>query len=225
MKARRQSLAGIVAIGLGACTTPLSVAEVRELCNRIPAPAKLARHEAAVRIQSPQLSGEFHAVLITRNAPFGVRLQLFPEVGGKVLDVLTTVESQKGVLPMTGATYDSDAPRQSSILQMFASSVGLAQSHIKLSDVARAWRDQDGTAWLRLTPRFGVADCLVSIDGQGQRIYRLRAHAPWRMTLLDEAVHIDAPDFQLHGKLESREAIRSAPDGTFQLQIPDGPRR
>ena len=223
MKAWRHTLVSATAIALGACTTPLSVSEINSLCSRIPEPVKLMRQEASVSIQSRQLSGEFHAVLVARSAPFGVRLQMFPEVGGKVLDILATLESQKGLIPMTGAAYDSSAPSQGTILQLFAASVGTALSPITPTEVTHAWRDHDGTPWLSLAPRFGLTECVVSIEDQGTRTFRLRSRTQWRMTVSNSAVHIDAPGFQLRAAVDAHDELRDAPSGIFHLQVPRGP--
>ena len=62
-----------------------------------------------VTIESPWLSGQFRAAIAVVPGPEPrVRLQLFPELGGKVLDLTATAAGVAGSFPHTGEEYIAD---------------------------------------------------------------------------------------------------------------------
>lgn len=65
------------------------------------------RSIARVRVESERLAGSFQAVLVRRSGPDpAVRLQLFPDLGGKLLDLGATGRRVWGSFPQAGIALD-----------------------------------------------------------------------------------------------------------------------
>ncbi len=78
------SLLGGLATGCASFAPPTP-----ELLQQLPDLAgRNLRATLAVHAELPQLSGVFEGVLVVRPAPYpSIRLQLYPDIGGKVLDI------------------------------------------------------------------------------------------------------------------------------------------
>lgn len=96
----------LLALVLAACQgwEPLDAAALRALPES--PPAALAC-DGTVEVDTPALRGLFTARLVARcERPARVRLQLFPDLGGKVLDVALDAERVRGVIPQAGLRVD-----------------------------------------------------------------------------------------------------------------------
>jgi hypothetical protein len=245
------AVGGGLLLGLGSCAAyDLPRDEIKALCadwNRAvpwpavaapaPAPASGAasgaaigaavRLEAAVTIESAGMGGEFLGVLIVRRDPLAVRLQLFPELGGKILDLAATGQWQRGTLPMTGQRLDHPAMASGDpMLRMFAISLLEASAPLPLGRVLGGWRVAAAgpapAARLHLQPQFGASRCEVTIDRtSGGRVFDLRfGGAGWQMSA-DGAgvVGIEAPGFRLRAEVTSSEALAVVDDRVFALEL------
>ena len=89
---------------------------------------------AEVRVRSERMTGTFSAVLASERGG-RVRLQLFPDVGGKILDLYASSERIAGAIPQAGSKVDDrtdsgELPR--SLLTFFA--ITLLEHHTPLTE-------------------------------------------------------------------------------------------
>ncbi|MCA8957285.1 MAG: hypothetical protein KDC87_14515 [Planctomycetes bacterium] len=209
----------------GACAGPaLTVPELKALCDSLRPPDAAVRLEARVSLATnlgSRFAGEFLGLAIARTSPScAVRLQLFPELGGKVLDVVATPARRRGVMPPVSAEYDSAAASGDRLLEMFAVSLLLAHAPLQPEHVREAHWETPQRARLQLIPRFGADRCVLWIDrSRGEREFAAVARgAGWSMRVQpDGSVTIQAKGFRLSAAISAREALSSVADSTFEL--------
>jgi hypothetical protein len=158
--------------------------ELRELLGAPPCGAAAPlrdtwRAQGRVEIDSRWISGDYEAVVVAETAPFPrARLQLFPALGGKLMDVLATPKRLAGTIPAAGIALDwssADGAPPRALLAFVA--LGLLEQVQPLTwPRARAAR-RDGDGWeLELEPCFPGVEQWALIDGQGElreRRYRV----------------------------------------------------
>lgn len=183
--ARRSEL-GIALVGLAtsACTT-----------WHAPSEAELARIRAGhrpttdvlsitseVTIDSERLRGTFEGVLVSD--PAGrIRVQLFPDLGGKILDLVADEDAIVGSIPQAeirveGNPREGNLPRH--LLTFFA--ITLLEAAVPLHpDRVVDVRTEGAHLWVRVRPRVAGSEVEIAIDAEGRviaREYRFR-HVGW----------------------------------------------
>lgn len=146
------------------------------------------RHEkvqARVRIESEQLTGTFQAALARRrgSAPV-VRLKLFSDLGGAVLDLAASAEAVRAHFPQAGITLDWSREEGESLrrglLAFFAASVLEEAAPITYGRIRGARHLPEGW-WLELEPVLEDVRVTASLNARGDvlgRTYELR-RARW----------------------------------------------
>ncbi len=183
------------------------------------------RERARVRITTDRLRGDFEAVLVAVPGPQPrARLQLFPEVGGKILDVAATPKRITGVMPQAGrsidATVDEDGAAHAERDVLFFIGATLLERFAPLvpSRVERS----DGGA-LDLAPVFAGVSVTALVDGDGrvhERRYRFRG-ASW-VERDGDRVEIEGHDFQMTIERGAPEPLdpTATPDSLFVIPRP-----
>ena len=181
-----------------------------ELAHAVAADAaapRFARTQTCeVRIDSEQLRGTFDGVLASE--PAGrTRLQLFPDVGGKILDLFAGSERIVGTIPQAALRYDEplgardELPRH---VLLFIAITLLERCTPLTADRVLAVRVLRGAILeASLAPRVHGCEVVAEIGAEGTlraRRYRYR-HAAWRESLADGAVTVDAPGFRLVARM------------------------
>ncbi len=211
-----------VLLGLGACQTfqpptagldPLIEPDIRE--GR--------RTKAQVRITSDWFNGEFQAIKIERAAPdAGVRFQLFPELGGKLLDVVARPDSVIAHWPHTG-----EVQRTREALIGFLS-VSLMENATQLqAERVKGVREVDGGTLLDVIPASLGLDLQVHvlIDRKGAPVARhyVLDGIGWTEELRPSR-RIHSRNFEWLIQEESSEDLARPKDRIFELAVPEDER-
>ncbi len=192
------------------------------------APSSPLREKSRVRITTEHLRGDFESVLVASpGASPRARLQLFPEVGGKILDLAATRERITGVMPQAGrdvdvdvAQHGADAPRDLlffmgvTLLEMFAP--------IPPSRVRGAVTDGQRTV-LRVEALVPGVDLFAVVGADGVVVERRFAFrgAQW-VAREGDRLEIEGKDFEMTVERGAREPLAqsAAPDALFAIPLP-----
>jgi hypothetical protein len=165
--------------------------------------ARLRPHPAAewcrsgrfvVELASPGLSGVFDAVAASTDE--GLRVQLFPDVGGKVLDLLASPAGITASMP--GHRYEAASPLDEAPVHLALVLAPLFAELLALPTPARVQGERtrpEGGAELRLTPWLGAGEVVATtgadgaIDGYRLGLSRVRID-------IDAAGRVTGPYFQ-----------------------------
>ena len=215
---------------LGCAGLPAPTPEALEALRfRIPPPGgPFLRIRAEVDVESDSFAGAFHAVLVAKTGQNPVvRLQLLPDVGGKVLDLLASRERITGWFPQTGERVDVALPGEArshpivfiglTLLELFAPVEGRIRG-VELR----------GNDWVfSLDSRSGVVD----VTGTTEELAR-RSERPFLRTLTfrwspfvswtwrNEPDEVVAPGFRLRMKSGAGEQLDRVDESLLRLELP-----
>jgi hypothetical protein len=162
MTAQRRTVSLLALLAATACSgfgPPRAIT----LASLQPLPlARLVPGRFELELRSPGLTGTFDAVVAATAA--GDRLQLFPDVGGKVLDLTFTKERVVGELP--GSRYEATAPldRAPPHLALALAAVAAELLAPVSPDRVLAERERAGATELLLLPALGAGSVQVRLD-------------------------------------------------------------
>jgi len=221
----RRLAASIVVLLASGCQAP----PPRALLERLPAaapPTVFWRRQGWVTIESEALGGRFRAALVAAVGEHPcVRLQLFPALGGKVLDLVATPERIAGYFPQARIGIDHRAgagplPRH---LLVFAG-LTLLEIHRPISAARILSARAAGTGWsIVLSPVVESAGVTATLDRGGriiERHYDLRGASWTERWPRDGRLEIDAEAFRIEADLELAERDDQPPPGIFDLKLP-----
>jgi hypothetical protein len=223
---RGAALAGLAAcLSVAACASygPLPDDLARRLTDRVARDATFVTESATVTITSDALSGEFTGRLAARRdtAPT-VRVQLFPDLGGKVLDVLVDARQVVAVMPQAGLavsrrTDDATLPPYDPLLFV---AVSLLESFTPVTKLrVRGARRVDGGVELLLDPTVAGTRVTAIVDDAGAVLHHeiaLRA-ARWRISTRANRVEAHGSGFTLVAAVEERETHAALPSDAFAV--------
>ncbi|MEZ5966474.1 MAG: hypothetical protein R3F56_21740 [Planctomycetota bacterium] len=213
--------------GRGAACLALLVAACRatlpreELAHLTFAPGRAERIHLEVEVQSRSLSGVFDALLVTRPSPPAVRLQLLPELGAPILDLVATPTA-------IGAVMQGDhAPRvwrgepgDPSLAPPLLFGITLLEQHAPPAParVVAGYPGPPASVDLRgLFPGTAITDAVLDGDRIASRTFRL-GYVTWCDRLGRDEGQVDAPGLRLRARVLSREAADDLDDRLFQLE-------
>jgi hypothetical protein len=183
-------------------------------------PPSFLRGAGVVRIDAPFLSGVFDARLVAAcgSAP-RVRLQLFPEVGGKILDLAASAAGAAGAVPPAGLDWRTElgaaSPPPHTML-FFA--VTLLERFASLTpERALGVRRRGGLVEVSLRPVVAGTEVIAVLGAPGEvreRRYRY-AGAAWR-EVLGPPYLVEGAGFSLRVDAERLEAVTAVPDRAFE---------
>jgi hypothetical protein len=185
-----------------------------------PAPPAAVARDGTVDIESPGLSGLFTLRAIARSgSPARVRLQLFPDLGGKVLDVAAGPDGIAGTVPYASLRLDRtrDDPGPPELLLLIGLSLLEEFTPLEPARVT-ALRRAGGELQLRTHPlAAGLETTHVLRDRRLlRREFRYRG-ASWRIVWASAGQGtVDAPGVRWRIAI-SEQPIEPPPDATFRL--------
>ncbi len=190
LRARLASLATASAItGCASFSTP----RPETLAQVAPLPlARIVPGRFELELASPGLTGVFDGVCAVDGASF--RVQLFPDVGGKVLDVTVGADTVSGELP--GSRYEASAPLDRAephlalvVAALFAELLAPVDSQRVLGE-----RTVGDRLELQLRPALGSGSVTALLTASGA-IGRYRITLGWIEFTLDADGAIDGTRF------------------------------
>ena len=201
-------------LALGACAgfePPDEAALARVRAAAMPVP-EAGCETCDVTICSAQLSGKFTAVLASERAG-RVRLQLFPDVGGKILDLWASSERIRGTIPQAGVQYDAaaggDPPRH--VLLFFAITLLERSTPLEPARVrgVRGVPERGRAFELLLEPRVPGTEVVAEIDEHGALVARRYSyrHVSWRERL-GPTTRVSASGFELEARVAESTELR-----------------
>ncbi len=202
---------------------PIPAAERKQLARRDTTSTGV-RIEAQVTVRSERLTGDFRCLMVADpGVTPRVRLQLYPDLGGKILDLVATDAQLIGFLADDSTRLQvaagTAAPRH------FLTFLALTLLERHRSITAESFIDRrDGSRgrWYRLQTGWPDHELqqLVTID-YTQRLHRYRYVSWTEVEELDTGVtRITANGLELSITLESSEADDQLPDALFELALP-----
>ena len=142
-----------------------------ELSERIPADQFL------LEIESPALSGIFVVLFVAEQQ--GMRAQLFPDVGGKVMDLTVGAGAITATIP--GQSYRAILPYQQSrphFALVLAAMLGELMEPVTATRVIGERVNRDGQIEVQLLPALGAGEVIAGLDSAGRiHCYRIRLGA------------------------------------------------
>lgn len=174
------------------------------------------RRIAECRVDAPQFSGDFRAVVVQAPAPTRVRLQLIPDFGGKVLDLIAGADAVHADWPYAGGG-DGEAP-PAALSEAIGISLLEAAAPLASRRVLGARIHEAG--WLlEVLPVFDDAELTVHalVDAGGrvlERRYR-RGRMRWREDLRAQP-RFAAPEFTWTLSDVRHTALEDPPDSLFK---------
>jgi hypothetical protein len=171
-------------------------------------------------VDSPRFSGLFEAVLAAR--PGGAaraRLQLFPDVGGKVLDLVATPRRIAGFFPPTHESFEAELPLADGAPRhlLFFMGVTLLELFTPVTPGRVRGARADGGAWeVELEPAVAGGRVRAWIDPAGavlRRAFRYGGVA-WVAT----ADRIEGGPFRMTAEGRTQEPAGDVPDALFEAR-------
>lgn len=193
--------------------------------------ADTIRRRARLELEGEHLSGTFTAVLIARRGrAASARLQVLPEVGGKLLDLVVTPERVVGYVPMAGLAIDharGAGPVPRHLLVFVAASLLEDLTPLTRERVLGSRPRRDGGHELQVAGALGEGRVTVELDPSGAilgRAFRLRG-ARWREVRTPDGRRFVAPGLEWRLGDVRRETLAGVPAGLFDLELPERLRR
>ena len=203
---------GIALLALAGCAgfQPPTAAELDALRLATDTKPAAAAFAGVVTIAAPRLTGTFDAALLVERGPRGrARLQLFPDLGGKVLDVIACDDRIEGVIPHAAQHVVADPRARIEPHLLAFTGVTLLElatpiTRERVLAVRRAGADRE----LRLAPRVAGSEVVATLDaGLAVRSLGLRlGGAAWRVKLGPPLV-VEAPGFVLRATGHEQESL------------------
>lgn len=197
---------------------------LRRLKTSFPPPSSpYVRVHAEVRIDSDRFAGNFHAVLVARTGGDPqVRLQLLPDVGPKVLDVLATRQRIRGWFPQTGEMLDVALPSEARAHPIVFFGLTLLERFADIEGRVLATNGADFTL-KPLSPVVEVSGSALPF-GLGREThprsltFRWSSAVSWHWSNAPESVRADGFELEAVGWKEQR--LDRIDESVFRLELP-----
>lgn len=209
-------LPSLLGLGFAGCCGPLPA----DLATRLTVDAPLAeRLVLEVELDSPHLSGLFDAVLITRASPPAVRLQLLPEMGAPILDVVAEPGAIAAYLHGAGTTTWRGQPDDPPLGLGLLFGITLLEQHTRLVPVrvrCFAAGEPPRLTAVGLFPGTSLTDAELSGSSITARTFHYGPVA-WHDRQRADGGEVIGPGFSLRAKVREREAAPDLTDDDFML--------
>jgi hypothetical protein len=199
--------------------------QIRGLLARVPPlEGPFLRLKVRLDLESASLSGAFWGVIAARTGPEPrVRAQFFPDVGGKVMDLVARPDRITGVFPMTGERLDIALPDEARLHPLSLIGVTLLEHCAPLSE-ARIGGVRAGAEGFEFRVAGVAPGVSVILEPRGERLVRT---FEWkhgvRWTESSEpggSASVTAPRFKLSLTVLEKERVPSWPDRVFEILPP-----
>lgn len=179
-------------------------------------------------LDSPWLAGEFDGVVVAHRFDLNpvVRVQLFGDLGPKMVDLVARPDRIVGYFPQTREGIDCDLPGEASPHLLLFLGASLVEEFLGWVDRSRVTgvRAEDGGAWLRLRPMIHGTSSHLFLD-RASRAKKRRVSwmtgVGWEETWTGPAeCRITAPNLTIDVKILERTLQPPATLESMSLAIP-----
>lgn len=209
---------------------PLTPAQAKQLQeNEAAAKAPYVRRKLLVDSNSEQLPGQFEGVFIGQREPqIRYRLQLFPDLGPKVLDM--AIDAQHLIVtnspkePAYQQVFGENAPTIKRPLTLFAVSLYRHFGGLRQGDVIGS-RSIEGGYILRLKPHASGIESYAEVD-PALRLKKWRFNYrgfSWELDV-GPPVRLIADDTAIELRFSEEEGLDKLPDHLFDLSASGEPK-
>jgi hypothetical protein len=193
-------------------------ADLEALRSVPPPPGPLVRMRASVDIDGRWLAGTFDAVLVARTgADPAVRLQLFPDLGGRALDLAARRDRITGYFPMSGEGIDWALPSEGRAHPIFFIGLTLLERFAPVGPERVLGVRRGARPAFLLKPV--VEGARVVYDGD--RSFRWAPGVEWK----EGGGTVEAPDLRIRVRVLESRPVDALEDSVFTLALPPGVRR
>lgn len=187
------------------------------------------RLKVRLDIESPWMSGQFDGVVLVRPGP-AVRAQFFPDVGGKVVDLLAAPDRIVGYFPATREGIDCALPAEAKPHPiLFMGLHLLARAAPVTRDRVTGWFAISTADFVRVRPLVEGSSETLILDPQGalrERRFEWMYGLNWKESRIGPSKFVvEAPRIKMTVEVLERKGLEKAPDAAFELKLPPGVRR
>ena len=191
----------------------------------------LERLRVHVSLDSAWLAGEFEGVVVAMRGPGGptVRIQLFGDLGPKMLDLLARPDRIVGFFPQTSEGIDCALPDEASPHLLLFMGASLVERFSRWTPArVLGIREEPEGWWVNVRPEVRGTDVHVLLDRSG----RPRKRRIWWMYGLSwdedgtesDDLRISAAKISIRVRTLERTSDATIKPGTFDLTLPEGVR-
>ncbi|HLF92247.1 MAG TPA: hypothetical protein VJB14_02200 [Planctomycetota bacterium] len=226
----RPALALALLAGLGCSPWRIPPEEVLSSLERTQPPLdRPQRLKVRLDIESPWMSGQFEGVVLVRPGP-AVRAQFFPDVGGKVVDLLATPDRIVGYFPATREGIDCALPSEAKPHPILFMGLHLLERAAPITrDRVTGWFAISTADLFRVRSLVEGASETLILDPLGtlrERRFEWMYGLGWRESPLGPSKFVvEAPRIRMTVEVLERQVLEKAPEAAFELKLPPGVRR
>lgn len=219
-----------VIVGLAAAGCQGFVPPSPELASRVrdlPAPpGPYLRARVRIDIESSSLSGQFDGAILAQTGPRPrVRLQAFPDLGGKVLDLVASPVRIAGYLPQSNEGGDYALPLQGSANAFVCLGLSLLEQFAPLGEERLLGMKEGPDGWWILVRPLTDDVELTAFIESGGALARRRYRWSWIVQWDHVAEGRDAFEIGAHGtririQMLDPRVVERVPDSAFELKVP-----
>ena len=222
------ALALITGLGCSPWMTPPEEAlqSLEKLQSPLDRPQRL---KVRLDIESPWMSGQFDGVVLVKPGPV-VRAQFFPDVGGKVVDLLATPGRIVGYFPMTREGVDCALPAEAKPNPILFMGLHLLEHATAITrDRVTGWFAISTADVFRVQPVVKEASETVVVDVLGalrERRFEWMYGLAWKESRISASKFVvEAPRIRMVVEVLDRKALDPVPASAFELALPPEVRR
>lgn len=200
--------------------SPETLARIRLAPASRPA---VVRHRVHLSLDSRWLAGEFDGVVVSE--PGAARIQLFGDVGPKMIDLLARPDRMTGYFPQTREGVDVVLPDRAVPHPLLFLGATLLEDLSEVdADRILGVQESDEGWWLDLKPVIPGMRCeeLRGPDGLSrERRFKWMYGVKWRERWEGaELCTIEAPGVTIRVRILGRDTVEPRPSKAFEIELP-----
>ncbi len=222
------ALALLAAAGCPGFETPGPPETSRLLLSMPPPGAPFIRLKVRMTIDSPALAGVFDGVIVLRTGTRpAVRAQFFPDLGGKVIDLLARPDRITGYFPLQKEGIDLALPEEARLHPLSMIGVTLLE-HAAALQAGRVTgvRGGDEGPWYRIAGAAPGVELTLQLRGEFTvRQFAWKHGVQWCETSSSTGATVAAPGLSVRLDILERQHPDPLPESLFELALPAEVRR